>query len=106
MSLAHLAHLALPAHGVGSREDLPLPFELLLVGAGAALVVSFLALGVLWKTPRLRATDGRLLPAPLALALDSAFVRGVAVVATLFVAAWTMLALLLCDPLRRGDPAQ
>jgi hypothetical protein len=90
-----LAALALPAHGVGSREDLPLPFELLLIGAGAALVVSFLALGVLWKTPKLRATDGRLLPAPLALALDSAFVRGVAVLVTLFVAAWTMLALLL-----------
>jgi hypothetical protein len=33
-----------PAHGVGSREDLPLPFHLLLIGAAVALVVSFVAL--------------------------------------------------------------
>ena len=66
----------LPAHGVGSRQDLPLPFGLLLTGAALALVISFLALGLLWKQPRLRPTDGRLLPPALALALDSPAVRG------------------------------
>ncbi|HEV7172728.1 hypothetical protein [Pedococcus sp.] len=91
MTLQRLA--ALPAHGIGSREDLPLPFTLLLIGAAAALVVSFVALGVLWKTPRLRPTDGRLLPAVVALALDSAPVRALFVGLSLLVTAWTLLAL-------------
>ena len=84
---------ALPAHGVGSREDLPLPFTLLLVGAGLALVVSFVALGALWKQPRLRAEDGRLLPMPVSLALDSAPVRGLFVLLSLAITAWTLMAL-------------
>lgn len=91
MTLPPLA--ALPAHGIGSREDLPLPFTLLLVGAAAALVVSFVALGVLWKTPRLRPTDGRLLPPAVALALDSAPVRALFVALSLLITAWTLLAL-------------
>jgi hypothetical protein len=41
------------AHGVGDRQDLPIPFELALAGALVALVVSFAALGVLWREPRL-----------------------------------------------------
>src|SRR4029079_15291793 len=86
---------ALPAHGVGSREDLPLPLTLLLIGAGLALVVSFAALGALWKQPRLRPEDGRLLPMMLALALDSAAVRGLFVIASLTITGWTLLALAL-----------
>ena len=82
-----------PAHGVGSREDLPLPFTLLLIGAGLALVVSFVALGALWKQPRLDARDGRLLPMPLALALDSAAIRGLFVILSLAITAWTLMAL-------------
>lgn len=84
----------LPAHGVGSRQDLPLPFGLLLTGAALALVISFLALGLLWKQPRLRPTDGRLLPPALALALDSPAVRGAFGALSLALAAWTLLALL------------
>ncbi|MDF2146391.1 hypothetical protein [Knoellia sp. p5-6-4] len=83
----------LPAHGVGSRQDLPLPFDLLLIGAGLALAISFVALGVLWKQPRLHRTDGRLLPPALALALDSPFVRGVFAALSLALTAWTLLAL-------------
>jgi hypothetical protein len=86
--------LALPAHGVGSREDLPLPFHLLLIGAGLALVVSFLALGALWKQPRLRREDGRLLPIMVSLALDSAPVRALFVGLSLLVTGWTLAALL------------
>lgn len=84
----------LPAHGVGSRQDLPLPFGLLLTGAALALVISFLALGLLWKQPRLRPTDGRLLPPALALALDSPAVRGAFGALSLALTAWTLLALL------------
>lgn len=43
----------LPAHGVGNRHDLPLPFAFLVVGASLALLISFVALGFLWRTPRL-----------------------------------------------------
>jgi hypothetical protein len=94
-ALSGRALAALPAHGVGSREDLPLPFHLLLIGAGLALVVSFVALGALWKQPRLRPEDGRLLPMSLALALDSAAVRGLFVIASLAITGWTLLALVL-----------
>jgi hypothetical protein len=83
----------LPAHGVGSREDLPLPFHLLLVGAGLALVVSFVALGALWKQPRLHREDGRLLPILVSLALDSAPVRAVFVALSLVITGWTLTAL-------------
>lgn len=84
----------LPAHGVGSRQDLPLPFGLLLTGAALALVISFLALGLLWKQPRLRPTDGRLLPPALALALDSPAMRGAFGALSLALTAWTLLALI------------
>ena len=51
------------AHGVGSRSDLPLPFTLFAWGAAAAVVASFLILGVLWKTDRLvRLATGRQAP--------------------------------------------
>ena len=79
----------------GPARTCPLPFHLLLIGAGLALVVSFVALGALWKQPRLRREDGRLLPMSLALALDSAAVRGLFVIASLGITGWTLLALVL-----------
>ncbi len=54
------------AHGLGGRLDLPVPVWLFVYGAAAAVVVSFVALGALWKEPRLEdGAPGRLLPAPL-----------------------------------------
>ena len=46
---------ALPAaaHGFGGRLDLPVPISLFVYGAAAVVIVSFVALGVLWKEPRL-----------------------------------------------------
>ena len=43
------------AHGIGGRGDLPVPLEFFLVGAALALVVSFVALTVMWPEPRLQA---------------------------------------------------
>jgi hypothetical protein len=57
-------------------------------------VVSFIALGALWKQPRLHAEDGWLLPRGIALALDSPAVRAVFVALSLVFTAWTLLALL------------
>jgi hypothetical protein len=54
------------AHGLGGRLDLPVPLWLFVYGAAAAVVISFVALGALWKEPRLEdGTRGWTLPAPL-----------------------------------------
>jgi hypothetical protein len=59
------------AHGVGSREDLPIPFSYAVTGAAVAIVASFLALGLLWREPRFDpASAGRPVPAGLARLLD------------------------------------
>ncbi len=41
-----------PAHGIGGGKDLPIPPELAIVGAVAALTVSFGVLAWAWRTPR------------------------------------------------------
>jgi hypothetical protein len=50
------------AHGVGGRQDLPIPFPAALTGAILALLVSFVVLGVLWSEPRLGGALGRTRP--------------------------------------------
>jgi hypothetical protein len=40
------------AHGIGGQQDLPIPLDLAIAGAIAALVVSFTVLAVAWRTPR------------------------------------------------------
>ena len=52
------------AHGVGTRADLPIPVNLAIIGGGAAVLISFVALGALWPESRLRGNAaGRALPA-------------------------------------------
>jgi hypothetical protein len=52
------------AHGVGGRSDLPVPVWLFAYGAAFALLISFLALRILWPRPRLSAASmGVALPA-------------------------------------------
>ncbi len=41
------------AHGIGSVQDPPIPQWLAYYGGAAVLVLSFAALGALWRTPRL-----------------------------------------------------
>ncbi len=84
-----------PAHGVGSRGDLPLPFTALVIAAVAALVISFVAISTLWREPRLSDTDGVLLPGPVAAVLDSHCLRVVARVLAGIVTVWTLAALVL-----------
>ena len=63
------------AHGVGGRSDLPLPLWLFMYGAAFALLISFVALRILWPRPRLaKASTGRAFPAGSATAV--AIVRG------------------------------
>jgi hypothetical protein len=69
---------AVLAHGVGTRADLPVPVSLAIIGGGTAVLVSFVALGALWKEPRLRGdAAGRPLPAGLARVVDSPVTTGV-----------------------------
>jgi hypothetical protein len=42
------------AHGIGGRLDLPVPLSYFVVGAGVVLIISFIALAVLWPEPRLQ----------------------------------------------------
>jgi hypothetical protein len=64
------------AHGLGGRSDLPVPLWLALYAAAAAVVVSFFALTLLWKEPKLRGADaGRALPLAVQRFADSAFLR-------------------------------
>jgi hypothetical protein len=84
------------AHGVGSRQDLPIPFWAALVGAAVALVVSFLALAFLWREPRLRGADaGRPVPNWLSAAIDSTWFRWLVRIAGLVVTAYVATAALL-----------
>ncbi len=54
---------SISAHGLGGAKDLPIPAELAIAGAVAALVISFTVLAVAWREPRYdAATSGR--PAP------------------------------------------
>jgi len=64
------------AHGVGGRTDLPVPLALALYGAGFAVVVSFLALVLLWRKPKLRGDEaGRPLPGAVQALVDAPALR-------------------------------
>jgi hypothetical protein len=64
------------AHGVGTRADLPIPVNLAIIGGGAAVLVSFVALGALWPQSRLRGNSaGRALPAGVQAVVDSRVTR-------------------------------
>lgn len=64
------------AHGVGSRADLPVPLALALYGAGLAVIVSFLALVLLWRSPKLRgAAAGHPLPSAVQAVVGSPVLR-------------------------------
>ncbi|MEV0587889.1 hypothetical protein [Nonomuraea sp. NPDC050310] len=76
------------AHGVGSRSDLPIPLFYAYAGAFAALVISFLALGLLWADSRFRGElAGRVLPVrPLPWLVRG--LRLLTLAALLYTAAW------------------
>jgi hypothetical protein len=63
------------AHGIGAIEDLPVPAWLFYYGAALVLVASFVALGVLWKEPRLERAGERPLPLRLQRVLLSRVLR-------------------------------
>jgi hypothetical protein len=67
----------LPEHGLGGAQDLPISRELAILGAAAAVAVSFVVLALAWRTPRYdAATSGRLAPPWLWSFVDSVVWRG------------------------------
>ena len=75
------------AHGVGTRQDLPIPIGLALFGAGAAILLTFSLLLLFWRTPRLGGPHaGRPLPAIVQRAADAPAFRGTLQALTLVVA--------------------
>ncbi len=97
-ALAALVALAVPAtaaaHGIGGIRDLPVPGWLFLVGGATVLVISFVALGALWKKPKLEVGAGRPLPEGLQRVLLSPYVRVVVsgLSLALFIVVWTAAA--------------
>jgi len=49
----------LPQHGLGGAQDLPISRELAILGAGAAVAVSFVVLALAWRSPRYDNEIGR-----------------------------------------------
>ena len=82
-----------PAHGIGGVQDLPVPLWLFYYGGAVVLVVSFIALAVLWTKPKLEGEHGRPLGDGLQRALVSPATRlvlglvGVALFAVVLAAA-------------------
>jgi len=84
---------SLLAHGIGGRQDLPVPFSLVLVGAVVALVVSFALLGWRWRVSRLRGGEaGRPLPVAVQRFLDSPGFRWVLRIAGLLLTGFAAFA--------------
>lgn len=86
------------AHGVGGRRDLPLPVDLMLQGAVLALLASFFGLGVLWRSPRLRAgAAGRPVPPLIQRLADSTGLRWLLHLLGLLATAYVLATALLGD---------
>ena len=68
---ALLAPATASGHGLGSRADLPIPAWLFGWAAALVLIVSFVALAVLWTRPQLESDSWRPLPAGLGRVLTS-----------------------------------
>jgi hypothetical protein len=92
--LALIAPATAGAHGIGGIRDLPVPGWLFLIGGATVLVVSFVALGALWRTPKLKEDAGDPAPPMLQRVLLSAWTRRVVQTLSLglFVVIWSAAA--------------
>ena len=72
--LADHAPQVVPMHGLGGRQDLPLPFEFVVAGAAVAVLASFVLLAFAWRTPR-PVPAGMPLPEAISRAIDSSGLR-------------------------------
>lgn len=86
------------AHGVGTRTDLPIPTWLALYGAGSVVLISFLALVVLWRSARLADPErGAVVPAAIQAFVGSPVTRS-AVQAVMLLLGLLVLVVALAGP--------
>ena len=89
-------HALYLAHGVGNREDLPIPANSAFIGAALALIVSFAVLGLAWRSSRFHGDEsGRPLPRWLARLVEAKLTRAAVVTAALLFAGWVAMAAFL-----------
>jgi hypothetical protein len=82
-----------PLHGIGGRQDLPVPFEIVLVGAMLAVLASFVVLSLTRRATRSTGRGTVALPR-LTRLVDSAAVRWTVRVIGLAAGGWAAWALL------------
>jgi len=91
--------MSILAHGIGGVRDLPVPDWLFFWGGAVVLVLSFLALGTLWRGPMLeRLAAGRPLPTALERLLRSTALRIVLGATSAALLVLVFLAALLGEP--------
>ena len=73
-----MTSVLVPLHGIASRQDLPLPFTFVVVGAVLALIISFVVLVFAWRTPRFSTLSGVPLLPRLTSVVDHPAVRWIA----------------------------
>jgi hypothetical protein len=87
--------LLLPLHGIGGRQDLPVPFGMAVGAAAVAIAVSFVVLGLAWRSPRYRGNaSGKPLPAAVTRTVDSTWFRWIVRLVGLAIALYAGVALL------------
>jgi hypothetical protein len=93
------------AHGIGGRQDLPVPFEQALGGALVALVATVVVLTMAWPRSRFRGgAAGRPVPAPLARLLDARVLRLALRTAGMLVAGWVVAEVIAGAEQGRDNP--
>ncbi|TWD82194.1 hypothetical protein FB561_3322 [Kribbella amoyensis] len=87
--------LLLPLHGIGGRQDLPVPFGLAVGGAAVAIALSFVILGFAWRSPRYRGdASGKPLPRAITRTVDAPWFRWLVRLFGLAVFLYAMVSLL------------
>jgi hypothetical protein len=94
------------AHGIGGRQDLPIPFADALVGAVVALLATFAILAFAWRGSRLGGdARGWALPGWLAELLDAPAFRWALRILGLLVGGWIVVALVAGPRTAADNPA-
>ncbi|TCO46971.1 hypothetical protein EV646_106210 [Kribbella antiqua] len=87
--------LFIPLHGIGGRQDLPIPFGLAVGGAAVAIALSFVILGLAWRNPKYQGnTSGRSLPDAITRTVDAGWLRWVVRLVGLAIFLYAMVSLL------------
>lgn len=94
------------AHGIGGRQDLPIPFQDALAGAVVALLATFVILAFAWRRSRFRGdAGGRPLPRRLAGVLDAPAFRWALRILGLVASGWFVVALVAGPRPATDNPA-